>query len=94
MKTQTASKEQILDQLQELDPAEWQEVLDFIGYLKYRQVERREHPHRAEMTARDLLESGLVGMWADRDDIEDSLAFARRLRREAERRRDDGNDAA
>lgn len=92
MKAQTATKEQILDQLQELEPAQWREVLDFIDYLKYRQIERRERPDRGEMTARDLLESGLVGMWADRDDIEDSLAFARRLRREAERRRDYSDD--
>lgn len=94
MKTPTASKEQILDQLHELHPAQWQEVLDFIGYLKHRQVERREHTHRAGLTARDLLESGLVGIWADRNDIEDSLAYARRLRREAERRWDDDDDTA
>lgn len=34
-------------------------------------------------TVRDLLESGLVGMWADRTDIQDSAAFARKLREEA-----------
>ena len=38
------------------------------------------------MTARDLLQSDLVGLWADRDDIGDSLSFARRLRRQAEYR--------
>ena len=92
MKAQTATKEQILDQLQELEPAQWREVLDFIDYLKYRQIGRRERTDRGEMTARDLLESGLVGMWADRNDIDDSLAFARRLRREAERRRDYSDD--
>jgi len=32
------------------------------------------------LTARDLLTSDLVGMWADRKDITDSLAFARMLR--------------
>jgi hypothetical protein len=34
-------------------------------------------------TMRDLLESGLVGMWADRTDIADSADFARRLRERA-----------
>ncbi len=34
-------------------------------------------------TARHLLQSGLVGIWQDRNDIEDSAAFARRLRDEA-----------
>lgn len=40
------------------------------------------------MTVRELLDSPLVGMWADRDDIGDSSEFARRLREQAERRGD------
>jgi GrpB-like predicted nucleotidyltransferase (UPF0157 family) len=92
MKAQTATKEQILDQLHELEPAQWGEVLDFIGYLKHREVLKREQHHQAKMTARDLLKSGLVGIWADREDIEDSLAFARQLRRQAERRQGYGDD--
>jgi hypothetical protein len=35
----------------------------------------------------DLLHSGLVGMWAERDDIGDSREFARRLREQAQTRR-------
>ncbi len=35
------------------------------------------------MTARDLLDSELVGMWADRDDIGDSSEYARTLRERA-----------
>ena len=38
-------------------------------------------------TLGDLLASGLVGMWKDRTDIDDSMEFARKLRQEAERRR-------
>ena len=38
------------------------------------------------MTGDDLLKSGLVGLWADRTDIGDSLEFARALRKQAERR--------
>ena len=37
-------------------------------------------PRRKAMTARDLLESGLVGLWKEREDIGDSSEFARRLR--------------
>ncbi len=37
-------------------------------------------------TGKQLLESGLVGIWADRTDIGDSVEFARKIRREAERR--------
>ena len=43
-------------------------------------------PPRRQMTAADLLNSGLVGMWADRDDIGDSSEFARQLREKAQRR--------
>ena len=38
------------------------------------------------MTAKDLLESGLAGIWKDRD-IKDSVAYARQLREQAQRRR-------
>lgn len=38
------------------------------------------------LTARRLLESELVGMWKDRADIEDSTAYARRLREQAQNR--------
>ena len=37
-------------------------------------------------TLKDLLDSPLVGMWADRDDITDSADFARQLRERAQRR--------
>jgi hypothetical protein len=37
------------------------------------------------LTARELAESELVGMWADRADIEDSSTFARQLREQAQR---------
>jgi len=46
------------------------------------------------MTAASLLESGLVGLWEDRADIGDSVAFARQLRRRAERREGIGDEPA
>ncbi|MBI5650131.1 MAG: hypothetical protein HZC40_06770 [Chloroflexi bacterium] len=42
---------------------------------------------RPPLTARALLESGLIGIWKDRDDIGDSAEFARKLREQAQRRR-------
>jgi hypothetical protein len=42
---------------------------------------------RPILTARALAQSDLVGMWQDRDDIEDSRIFARTLREQAQRRR-------
>lgn len=32
-------------------------------------------------TVRDWIESGLIGIWADRDDIGDSVEYARELRK-------------
>jgi hypothetical protein len=44
---------------------------------------------RRNLSACDFLHSGLVGMWAERGDIGDSREFARRLREQAQRRRQD-----
>ena len=49
-------------------------------------VEPVENSVERSMTGSDLLKSGLVGMWAERKDIGDSLEFARELRKEAEKR--------
>lgn len=40
-------------------------------------------------TAAELARSPLFGLWADRTDIEDSVAYARKLRAQAERHSDD-----
>jgi hypothetical protein len=63
---------------------------------------RRDEPERdvrvadgrpAAMTAAEMLkimeEEGFIGMWKDRDDIGDSVEFARKLREQAQRRGDD-----
>ena len=50
-------------------------------------VKSSEKPELRGMTAADLLNSGLVGLWADRDDIGDSSEFARKLRDKAQRRK-------
>ena len=44
-------------------------------------------PEGNYMTVKDLLDSGLVGIWKDRDDIKDSTAYARKLRKQAQKRR-------
>jgi hypothetical protein len=38
------------------------------------------------LTLGDLLDSPLIGMWADREDITESAEFARHLREQAQRR--------
>lgn len=42
---------------------------------------------RPAMSAIDILNSGLVGIWADRKDIDDNHKFAHRLREQAQTRR-------
>jgi hypothetical protein len=39
------------------------------------------------MTGKDLLESGLIGMWRKRKDIRSSTSFARRLRTRVSKRK-------
>jgi hypothetical protein len=43
-------------------------------------------PQPLRLTAKRLLESGVVGLWQDREDVTDSAAYARQLREEAQRR--------
>lgn len=43
---------------------------------------------RSRLTVRQLRQSGLIGLWKDRNDIRDSSAYARRLREQAQKRGD------
>jgi hypothetical protein len=82
-------EEDILTALRQLEPRRWFEVMDFIGYLRNQTAQPVSAITPAPtkiMTAADLLQSSLVGIWADRDDIGDSVAFARKLRHQAEQR--------
>lgn len=58
--------------------------------LLYREPTRISSPDKAQpkkkLTARALLESDLIGLWADRTDILDSATYARELREQAQRR--------
>lgn len=45
-------------------------------------------PPRARLTVGRLCQSGLLGLWQDRDDIGDSSAYARQLREQAQQRGD------
>ena len=87
MQTIVVTERQIIYELQNLDPEKWSEVLDFIGYLKHHKAATKKvQPHSQDLTASDLLRSGLVGIWADRADLEASPEFARSLRRQADNR--------
>ena len=47
-----------------------------------------EKSKRPRLTAKQLLDSGLIGLWQDRQDISDSVSFARELREKAQQRYD------
>ncbi len=80
MKTmKPVTEEQILAKLHELEPAAWPKVLAYLNTISA--GEGTPSP----ITAQDLLESGLVGLWKDKD-MGDSLAYARSLRKQASRR--------
>ena len=67
-------------------------VLTGLPFRKGQRVEvlvRSDMPEpapRRRLTGRDFLESGLAGMWRDRDDLGDSSQFTRGLREAAQRR--------
>jgi hypothetical protein len=62
--------------LHTLDPALWGEVLDFMVFLTQRAILQPIQAHSQLLTAADLLQSELVGLWAARSDIDDSVSFA------------------
>lgn len=43
---------------------------------------------KPRLTAQKLRQSGLIGMWKDRQDIQDGSAYARQLREQAQKRGD------
>jgi len=45
-------------------------------------------PPRTRLTVGHLRQSGLIGLWQDRDDIDDSSVYARQLREQAQQRGD------
>jgi len=70
--------ERLLKQADRLSPNE--QLL-----LATRLIERVRQVNRP-MTGKDLLNSGVVGMWAKRKDIGNSLTYARKLRAQAQTR--------
>ncbi|OQW88574.1 MAG: hypothetical protein BWK78_08230 [Thiotrichaceae bacterium IS1] len=79
--------DQIYQYLPQLSEAESLDVLQFLKFLESRKKSLPPpSPVKHFMTAQDLLASDLVGLWADRDDLKDSLSYARQLREQAQQR--------
>ncbi len=88
----STNEQEIVEALHRVPNDRWLQVLEFIRSLEGETngTVTERPPIR---TAADLLASPLVGMWSDRTDIEDSRAFARRLREQAEHRGGPGDVA-
>ncbi len=77
--------EQVLERDSELD-------VRGLPYKKGQLVEiivipRPIRQKRPRLTVGQFKQSGLIGMWKDRDDIQDSVSYARKLREQAQTRR-------
>ncbi len=67
----------IIQELDSLPPEAQRQVVDFIAFLKTRY--RTEEG--AAKRKRKLSEEPFIGMWRDREDLKDSSAWVRELRR-------------
>ena len=76
----TMTEQQIIQALHRLPLNRWQEVLHFIEILN------SNFQPASVMTARNLLDSELIGLWEERTDISDSLSYARCLREQVQQR--------
>ena len=66
-------------------PVEAGQEVEVVILLLPRTTALKDHT-RPHFTAKDLLQSGLVGLWETRADISDSTTYARQLREQAQRR--------
>ena len=67
----------IVREIASLPPEAQKQVLDFIAFLKARYP--TTHPVR-EMRRTKLADEPFIGMWRDREDMQDSTAWVRSLR--------------
>jgi len=68
--------EELLRELDSLPPEGQRQVADFIALLR----ERYARPQSSEPVTSDLAQDGFIGMWQDREDMQDSSAWVRNLR--------------
>lgn len=69
------TNEEIIREFAALPPEARREAESFIAFLRQRYGAKNEKKAKV-----DLLEESFVGMWKDREDLQDSLAFVRELR--------------
>ena len=78
--------DQILNAMQHVPAGRWSEALRAIESLQ-NAPSSTATPASPVKTGNDLRNSGLIGLWADRQDMTNNHEFARELRRDAEQRK-------
>ncbi|OGG49978.1 MAG: DUF2281 domain-containing protein [Candidatus Handelsmanbacteria bacterium RIFCSPLOWO2_12_FULL_64_10] len=61
----------------DLPPEAQRQVTDFIAFLKMRYAP--SHPHKTAKQTK-LTKEAFIGMWRDREDLQDSSAWVRKVR--------------
>lgn len=73
------AKIKILGQFNTLPPAAQREVVDFITFLRNRY---KSEPTKKKAKMLKLKNEAFVGMWKDRDDMQDSALWVRKIRKQ------------
>jgi len=71
----------------------WEQIMEGSAMAKNKKT-KHENTQPVQLTVGQLRESGLIGLWEDREDIADSATYARTLREQAQRRGDISDDPA
>jgi hypothetical protein len=71
------SNEDVLSQFNSLPPEGQRQVIDFIASLRRQYSSSQVTDNRASL---QLTQEGFIGMWRDREDMQDSTAWVRNSR--------------
>jgi len=71
-------KEKDLHEFDELPPEAQRQVIDFIAFLRTRY---RKRSMARKTKKKNLADEAFIGMWRDREDMKDSRAWVRSLRK-------------
>ena len=82
MSTVPPDKDHFLTSMSHVPPEQWQDVLNYVHSLP---TPKEEKSSPIPKTAAEMAKSEIIGIWADRTDIQDGPTFARQLRSAAEK---------
>ena len=74
-------QEKLLKDLAALPPDEQKQVIDYVAFLRSRLKPKRSKKAVAGTEEPDLINHPFIGMWKDREDMKDSVAWVREVRK-------------